>query len=78
MPTIDRINGFRFMIFPNDHRPAHVHVFKGGAMAIIEIESLEVREGEKMDQRDVNSAVRYVAERRGLFARKWEEIHGRR
>jgi Domain of unknown function (DUF4160) len=26
-----RQDGFRFIIYPNDHLPAHVHVFKGGA-----------------------------------------------
>ena len=26
MPTVLRICGLRVVIFPNDHRPAHVHV----------------------------------------------------
>jgi hypothetical protein len=26
MPTVLRIGGLRVVIFPNDHRPAHVHV----------------------------------------------------
>ena len=26
MPTVDRIDGLRVVIYPNDHRPAHVHV----------------------------------------------------
>ena len=26
MPTVDRIAGLRVVIYPNDHRPAHVHV----------------------------------------------------
>jgi len=26
MPTIDKIDGLRVVIYPNDHRPAHVHV----------------------------------------------------
>jgi hypothetical protein len=27
MPTVLRIAGLRFVIWPNDHAPAHVHVF---------------------------------------------------
>ncbi|WHZ20694.1 MAG: hypothetical protein OJF55_002843 [Rhodanobacteraceae bacterium] len=26
MPTILRLGGLRVVIYPNDHRPAHVHV----------------------------------------------------
>jgi len=26
MSTVDRIGGLRVVIYPNDHRPAHVHV----------------------------------------------------
>jgi hypothetical protein len=26
MPTITRIDGWRVVIYPGDHRPAHVHV----------------------------------------------------
>ncbi|MBX3532510.1 MAG: DUF4160 domain-containing protein [Rhizobiaceae bacterium] len=30
MPTVFRFDGLRVVIYPNDHRPAHVHV-KGAA-----------------------------------------------
>ncbi|MFO1105969.1 MAG: DUF4160 domain-containing protein [Amaricoccus sp.] len=30
MPTVLRLDGLRVVIYPNDHRPAHVHV-KGAA-----------------------------------------------
>ncbi len=26
MPTVHRFDGLRVVIYPNDHRPAHVHV----------------------------------------------------
>jgi len=28
MPTVLRKNGFRVVIYPNDHLPSHVHVLK--------------------------------------------------
>jgi len=31
MPTIIRQEGFRIVIYPNDHFPAHVHVIKDKA-----------------------------------------------
>jgi serine phosphatase RsbU (regulator of sigma subunit) len=33
MPTIIRERGFEVMIYPNDHRPPHVHVWKAGKEA---------------------------------------------
>ena len=37
MPTVLRIGGLRFVIWPNDHGPAHVHVFSAEAEAKIEL-----------------------------------------
>lgn len=37
MPTVLRIDGLRFVIWPNDHAPAHVHVFSPEAEAKIEL-----------------------------------------
>jgi len=33
MSTVDRIGGRRVVIYPNDHRPAHVHVIGNGCEA---------------------------------------------
>lgn len=30
MPTVDVIDGLRVVVYPNDHRPAHVHVIGKG------------------------------------------------
>ncbi|WP_287760193.1 DUF4160 domain-containing protein, partial [Acidiphilium sp.] len=35
MPTILRIGGLRVVIYPNDHRPAHVHVIGAGEAVFI-------------------------------------------
>ncbi|WP_205980786.1 DUF4160 domain-containing protein [Pseudomonas viridiflava] len=33
MPSVSRINGLRVVIYPNDHKPAHVHVIGSGREA---------------------------------------------
>jgi hypothetical protein len=38
MITVHRAHGFRFVIFPNDHSPPHVHVFGHGGEAKIVLE----------------------------------------
>jgi hypothetical protein len=44
MPTVLTIFGLRVVIYPNDHRPAHVHVQGGGCEAVfnMEITNMEV------------------------------------
>ena len=37
MPTVGDIDGLRVVIYPNDHRPAHVHVIGGGAEALFNL-----------------------------------------
>jgi len=37
MPTVLRIDGLRFVIWPNDHPPPHVHVFSAEAEAKIDL-----------------------------------------
>jgi hypothetical protein len=34
VPTVLRIDGFRVVIYPNDHRPDHVHVIGSGMEAV--------------------------------------------
>ena len=35
MAQIDRIKGARVVIYPNDHRPAHVHIIRADDEAVI-------------------------------------------
>ena len=37
MPTVLMIGGWRVVIYPNDHRPAHVHVMGGGCEAVFNL-----------------------------------------
>jgi hypothetical protein len=37
MPTIARIGALRVVVYPNDHRPAHVHVIGDGCEAVFNL-----------------------------------------
>jgi hypothetical protein len=37
VPTVLRLAGLRVAIYPNDHRPAHVHVMGNGLEAVFEL-----------------------------------------
>lgn len=53
MPTVLRVNGFRFVIRTDDHGNPHVHVELAGEWAAIYIGTLGIKEVEGMRARDV-------------------------
>ena len=40
MPTVLRFDGLRAVVYPNDHRPAHVHVIGRGCEAVFDLNCL--------------------------------------
>jgi hypothetical protein len=80
MPTIYRQNGFEVMIYTNDHRPAHVHIFKADGEVIIylgsDITPPKVRTNIGMGHNDERRALIIVAENNEAFWEEWRRIHG--
>lgn len=76
MPTILRQEGHEVVIYNNDHPPAHVHVFKGGGEAKINLDPVEVVQVWKMNKATARKAKRVVAENQTYLLEKWEEING--
>ena len=72
--------GFIFHIWPHDHEPPHLHIFKGGDEVEINIGDAETPPSLKningMKSPDIKKAIRMVAENQELFLSKWEEWHG--
>lgn len=64
------------MIYFNDHGPGHVHVFKGGAEAKINLSPVTVAEVWKMKKPSVRRAKHILTENQSYLPEKWEEING--
>ena len=77
MPTVHREHGFAFRIYPNDHEPPHVHVYRAGSVVKVEVPTGAVLEVRGMRDADVARVVRVVQQNRETFLSKWREIHGR-
>jgi hypothetical protein len=77
MPTVLREAGFEVRIYTFDHPPAHVHVWKAGAVLKIDLITRQVIEiiGAISD-RDVKRAERLVARHATRQKREWTKIHG--
>jgi hypothetical protein len=68
------------MIYPNDHRPAHVHVIGRGCEAVFNLGCpegpVELRENYHFSRREISRIKTVVNEHLGELCRAWEEIHG--
>ncbi len=80
MPTIYRTAGFRFVIWPDDHSPPHVHVFRAEYELVINLGGADrlpfVRDNYGMRTRDENAALLIVALNNERFLERWNEING--
>jgi Domain of unknown function (DUF4160) len=80
MPTILREQGFRVVIYPNDHLPSHVHVFKGSGEVRIELGDEEsdprlMTITGQISDKDVAKALYLVKENQAKLLANWREIH---
>jgi hypothetical protein len=80
MPTIIKQDGFRIVIYPNDHTPAHVHVLKGDGEVRIELGNEKISPSlmsvrGKISDREVVRALSLVTEYQIELLAKWDEIH---
>ena len=76
MPTIIKQDGFRIVIWPNDHLPPHVHVFKSDAEVKIELVEPKVFNVEgKISNKDLVKALNLVIGHQVELLEKWKEIH---
>ncbi|KPF88530.1 DUF4160 domain-containing protein [Novosphingobium sp. AAP93] len=79
MVTVYRAQGLRFIIFVDDHAPAHVHVFGDGHAKINLLGadgSPEIVTIEGMKRGDVRHAMQIVVEQQHYLLSRWREIHG--
>ena len=76
MPTIFNEGGFRFMIYPDDHSPPHVHAIGAGCMIRIGLEPLAILSSIGAKASDVRKAVEIAERRREELFAGWRKYHG--
>ncbi len=80
MLTILRIGGLRVVTYPNDHRPAHVHVIGDGeAVFVLNCPDgpLELRETYGFNRSDVACIEADLTDHLATLCSEWRNIHGR-
>ena len=80
MPTIFRFDGLRVVIYPNDHRPAHIHVMGRGCEAVFNLHCpkgpSELREKYGFSVNELTRIRAALAVNLAAACREWERIHG--
>lgn len=79
MPTIHRIGGLRVVIYPNDHRPPHIHVRGAGTEAVFILGCPDgppaLRGSFGFTTTELNRIAANLAANLALLCAEWEHIH---
>jgi hypothetical protein len=73
MPTIIKINGFRFFFYTNEHLPIHVHIEKEGKVAKYNLEPVELIKSSKFNAQELRQIRKIIEENKEQFIIKWNE-----
>ena len=80
MPTVLKFDGLRVVVYPNDHRPAHVHVIGPDAEALFFLNCptgpVRLRENYGFSLSQLNQIEKVLNKNQERLCRAWEEIHG--
>ena len=80
MPTVARFDGLRLVIYPNDHRPAHVHVKGVAGEAVFILRCPEgppsLRESFGFDGPELNRIEKEFGAVLATLCAEWSAIHG--
>jgi hypothetical protein len=80
MPTVLTIFGLRVVIYPNDHRPAHVHIQGNGCEAVFNLHCPsgppELRENYGFYRKELVKIANALDANLAALCKQWRHIHG--
>ena len=81
MPTVLRIAGLRVVIYPNDHRPAHVHVSGADSEAVFILHCPDgppaLRESYGFNLQAIGRIFDALTVHLAALCKQWSNIHDR-
>jgi len=76
MPTVIRFGRFHFIIYPQDHRPKHVHIWAASAKAKFDIQTGECLAVFGFSQKTIKRLSELVLKHKPLLLEVWEKYDG--
>ena len=77
-PTVLRKEGYQVKIYPNDHPPAHVHVFRGGDQARITLDPVGIQNNWRFNEREIAKILNIINDYQSLLLAEWDKYHPER
>ena len=81
MPTVLTVFGLRVVIYPSDHRPAHVHVLGNGCEAVFKLICPDgpptLRENHGFARQELTRMIYALQDNIALLCQTWRMMHGR-
>ena len=73
MPTILRIDGYRFFFFSDEHSPQHIHIEKGDGYARIELDSFKITDSYNLNSKELKKLTDLVKKNNEKLVKAWNE-----
>jgi len=73
MPTVFKIDGYRFFFFSDEHTPEHIHIEKADAYVRIEIEPLRVTNSYNLNSKELKKLLDLVKKNKQKLKGVWDE-----
>jgi len=73
MPTVLRIDGYRFFFFSDEHMPQHIHIEKADSYVRVVLDTLEVTDSYKISKKEIGKLVKLVEENQEVLKGAWNE-----
>lgn len=73
MPTVLRIDGFRFFFFSDEHLPLHIHVEKADSYLRVELETLKITDIYKFSPKETKKIVAIIQENQTKLIGAWND-----
>jgi Domain of unknown function (DUF4160) len=77
-PVVLRQDGFQYIVFPNDHSPAHVHVRRAEKLARVKLDPVELWDYAKFNSRELSVIISVVKANQQKFLAEWDSYHSTR
>lgn len=73
MPTIFKIDGYRFFFFSDEHTPEHIHIEKADAYARVELETFKITDSYNLNSKELKKLLKLVKENQKKLQGAWDE-----
>ena len=73
MPTVLRVEDFRFFFFSDEHNPSHIHIEKGDAYARIELQTIKITDSYNLNSKELKKLRTLVEKNSNQLTEAWNE-----